>query len=412
MLFYIDGGYTMANKYSDGEETMFLLNMLENSSFNVEEDPQTLLDFILEISEQTLFSEGVRTLCKTHGFEGDEYDDKAICDYIVNQAKRNKVITTAKEQNVFKTSISNWLKEGQYDSTKGRNKAAPDDNINSRLNVYKLCFSLGLNFEEVEEFFLKKYLCKPFNLRNLTETVFFYALKNNKDYSYAVQLIDKLEKMQCEYDSDPLLYTATFKAGIEDNGDEEIFIEYCHKNKDFFSRGNLTAIEQIELILEDCYSILADELYDEKSTDKVSVVLREIYGGEPTYYDKETKKWIKKSSTDILKKLKETVPRKIIARMPSEQEISKIRNGNVVSSEVIRKALILLNFYDFFMTSGDDNTEDYYEDYVRELNSLLDMCGFIQCYARNSYDWLFLYCAKQTHPIETFKDILDIYYNN
>lgn len=402
----------MNSRYIDGDETLLIKKEIDNPLLSIDEDPQKLIDFISEISEKPIFANGIIEQCVKHGFEGDPGNDKDISDFIIQKAKNNGVIITSKDQNVFKTNIGNWLKEGQVEMS-GKIKAAPDDNVNSRVNVYKLCFALGLNFEETEEFFLKKYLCRAFNLRSIYETVVFYALRNEKDYRYVNDLLDKISNLDGKNGSHNSIYTENFRSGIVDNIDEDEFIAYCAKNKNYFEQCNLTAVEEIKMLLDDSYEILANELYDADCTDRVSYVLREIYGGEPSFYDKNEKKWKKseKSSADILKKMRLNAPKRIYARMPSEQEVSKIKNGELVSNELLRKTLILLNFYNFFMTAGDDNSEDYYEDFVEEMNSILEKCGFIQTYARNPYDWVFMYCAKQLHPVETFKAILDVYFS-
>ena len=53
-----------------------------------------------------------------------------------------------------------------------------------------------------------------------------------------------------------------------------------------------------------------------------------------------------------------------------------------------------------------DDIEADLEDFYYETSKLLAKCGFVQMYARNPFDWLILYCAKSTDPLDTLRELL------
>jgi len=81
------------------------------------------------------------------------------------------------------------------------------------------------------------------------------------------------------------------------------------------------------------------------------------------------------------------------------------------SSYVLRKDIILLYFYDYWVNDylGGQNVGDY-DGFVEGLNDILNVCGFSPLYIGNPYDWLFLYCSACVDdnytPLDRFRGIL------
>ncbi len=101
---------------------------------------------------------------------------------------------------------------------------------------------------------------------------------------------------------------------------------------------------------------------------------------------------------------------------PQKKQLSDIKLGKA-SYDTIRKALILLKFYSFFMHVGEDHSEDDREQFYQETDDMLSECGYWPLYPRNPYDWIFMYCAACSHdlqnryleisqPLEELKDIM------
>lgn len=398
----------MSAKFFVGEETKLVMNRVDE--FNLEEDPDTLVGYIESISNRPIMAEGIRKICKSHGYDGDIEDNKEIRAFILAKLKDKLIIKNAGEENNFRTNITNWLNEGKGHS-------APSDNSNSRINVYKMCFALGLSKEEVEEFFLKSFLVKPFNLHVREEAVYYYVLCNKREYTDAEKIIKRIELFKNKASSEGITETNTIESDISLIKDDEEFINYYCRNINYFDsdRNSLRATKRIEELRKDCQDWLREGDY-EATSDDFTDLLRDIYGGQKTYYDKTLKKNIKANLTveKVIKILKKKTPKRI--NMPAPIDFSNIKHGNKVSADVIRKVLLLLDFYSFFMASNDTNYDEnshaiYFDDFVAEVNDCFEGCGYTQLYARNPFDWVFIFCAKQDEPIATFRRLVEVYCN-
>ena len=423
--------------FEDGNETIASKKSIDNYHF-IDDDyidtpvPEELIDHLAEISQTPIFANGMKTLCRKHGYNGDE-SNLSYRKFILEQALNNGIINE-KGRKSFDASLSNWLDEGglKKRGNKTETKNAPGDTIDSRLNVYKFCFALSMTLDEINEFFLKKYLCRPFNLRTLEETVYFYGLKQGKTYNEMDNLIN-LIKHHMENDNEEqtsVVYTSTFRHGLESIADDKEFIEYCITNKNYFSKNSQTAVDILNKLIESSYNMYVrfyngyeqwfDDNFDksfekeEKRQEhlvKIAPLLYGIFGdysqdlnGDDKTPGKESKPYERLGSN-------ENIPQRIRTNLPSPQQISNIRNGKKVSTDALRKTIILFDFYDYFMKSAEEDldTNEKYEDFLYELDNLLDSCGYVQSYARNPYDWLFMYCAKQEDPIFTFQLIIEKY---
>ncbi len=389
----------MDRNIRDGEKTQSVIRAIASSDFNVEENQDNLLGFIMDLAYEPLFTDGIRDICSKHGFEGSIEDNSAIRKFIVNKAKTKGIISDPKEIKSFDEDIRNWFIKGE----------SGNDNQKSRLNIYKMCFALDMCIEEIKEFFLKKYLYRPFNMRDLMETVFFYTLQNNGDYAQAKSLYDEIIKpdQNSNVTASSEVNTVTFIEGCLDRlSDKDSFIYYCRQNAEFLSEEkktlNKTAVNYINGYIDDIYELEMGERAS-KSDIRISEILQIIYGlkrsSEKEKYDDADRNI---SNNELIRRMKGKTHPKISARMPSEQDLGKIRSGKTVSSDSIRKTLILLAFYSIAI----HEEEDVYDSFLAEIDYVLDECGYLQTYARNPYDWIFLYSAQQNDPIFTFQTIL------
>ena len=46
------------------------------------------------------------------------------------------------------------------------------------------------------------------------------------------------------------------------------------------------------------------------------------------------------------------------------------------------------------------------DDYIAEMNAVLNECGFSELYMGNPFDWMFLYCTLEDNPLDTFRGLL------
>lgn len=95
---------------------------------------------------------------------------------------------------------------------------------------------------------------------------------------------------------------------------------------------------------------------------------------------------------------------------PDRQGLGAILRGTHKSNELVRKTLILLNFYEYWTALLLRKDEGDYEASSRDaercftqINRYLVDAGYPTLYAGNPYDWIFLYAMQDKYPMETFR---------
>ena len=108
------------------------------------------------------------------------------------------------------------------------------------------------------------------------------------------------------------------------------------------------------------------------------------------------------------KKINKELPSHFIESLPTDGVLKQIYEGKKVSYETIRKALIILQLYDFYEDVYEENERyirDSLEDFYNETNALLMKCGLAHLYVRHPFDWIIIFCALSTEPVGVFKDL-------
>lgn len=390
---------------------ILLVNDLLNDEKEIHDfddyDIDKIKNFFEKISDDFLFSEGVKELCKKKGYTGDGKRRSYIA-FIMKLAIEKKVLSLDEEES-FRQTLRNWLKDEK--------PIIPDDNIRSRRNVYKLCFALGLSAEEVKTFFMKKYLCMPFNLRSIEETVYYYSLSNKLGYKQARDILaeckENIDSNRNTDDRDNTIYTKSFfyiEALKQDITalDKKEFIGYCIQNRNYFYQNKETAVKIIRKLLKIIEASI--DSYNNMGKVNISKTLDLIYYGKDNGIA-EAINYKYKFGKDKVRAL----PEKISKNMPNNKVIENIYKGENVTPDVLRKTLILLFFYCFYM---DEDEEKKFDNFVKGLDDTLLRCGFAKSYIRNPYDAMFYLCAKHNDvdsefgPIEVFQQLVMYYTKN
>lgn len=327
------------------------------------------------------------------GFDGEKQDADALAKFIYTQCEETNASL------ISLPTLKNWLK-----------KAPPSGNQVGRENVYKLCFALDMNAKETKEFFLKAYLERPFNYKNIHEATYYFCLNNGLPFSAAESIIAKIEAEPFVENDDAENITEKIGYDISSIATEDDFIKYIVNNRSGFEVQNKTATDKINELVEVCKSLAKAEhklLYkDEISVKNIDELLTIITG----YSARETlngEKVFKKSIS------KSKLPDAIRQNFPQREQFKNIEDSKA-AFDVIRKFLILLKFYHFFADALVHNAENLkqglFDEFVDETNEMLAECGYVQLYWRNPYDWLFGYCAWADNPLDEFKNVIDEFY--
>ena len=385
--------------FQDGEKTELASeNMMSLMATDEEYDrfPPDVKEYIQSFNNANPFYEGIYKAAVRHGFSGSAEDEKSLEKFVSSKCKEAGI----------KLDLRSWLQKKKHPGPA------------SRQNVYLLCFALGMDALETKEFFLKAYLERPFNYKDLHEAVYFFCMSNHRNYQDACRIIERVDAAKEEHVD--AISSATNQNTEYIGGellliqDEDSLVEYLAANAEAFANQNVSAIQEIKRLYENCIELAGKQNVIEYNGDKNledkamrSVVgtfdlLWAIYGRPAREYSQADISWNSLSKSDL--------PKLITESMPVDIQVSNILNGKDASYTSIRKLLILLAFYNFFADPNIAEADgDLYDEFMANTNEILARCGYVQLYMRNPYDWLFLYCAFQNDPLSAFQNIIDCY---
>ena len=384
-------------EYENNNATRFAEDTFAEFEFDYGDVPGK--EYIESLNTVTTFYDYTYTYAQKKGFEEDKSNADALAKFIIKLGEeRNAPLSSL-------NTVKNWLK-----------KAPPVANQSGRENVYILCFALGLNAKETKEFFLKAYLERPFNYKNIHEAVYFFCMNNGLPYPKAKEIIEEIEALPEIDNSDAEQVTEQIGYAISLITTEEDLIKYLANNRCGFMMQNKTATEKIKILIKECQELATKELsadsYDDSekfSVTKIDELLDVIYG-----YSARGKNGKGKLNFSISDS---NFPERIKKNFPQRQQIENILTEKA-SFDVIRKALILLNFYHFFtnayLKGENDYSKYWFDEFVDETNTLLAECGYVQLYWRNPYDWMFGHCAYSAdvgeYPVDQLRILIEDFY--
>jgi len=367
------------NSYIAGDLTMMALEALH--AFNDSNVAERNL-YLGCPDNYIKFSDGVK---KMVGSRCGSTSEKELLSYIEQSAGQNGV-------DLPMPTIKNWLMD----------KSNPQANAASRDNVYKLCFALNFTVEETVEFFSKVYLERPFDSRNVEEAVYLFCMNNHYSYDKVKELtqliVEKVLRRQSDDDQPLITKTRVLSGELLQITTERDFQSFIETNRGSFQVRNSTILNCYRELLKD-----AKEMAQVTSND---ALLDIIYDCKLEEVRKKSNATIKKNSKflDVVK-----------SNFPQKEQFHQIEK-NKAQYDTIRKALILLKFYSFFMHVGENNTEEDFEDFCIETNDMLYECNYPLLYSRNPYDWMFMHCAACSHdrninidifqPLDELRDIM------
>ena len=420
-----------------GQFTKNMLNNFWETNYEYSEDYNGVIEFLNKAENFRTFNDGLTQFIKKHGYvEQDGLDEKTSIkqrtDFLYNKFKEKNI-------SISKATLENYFS----------GETRPDTKKANRTNVFKLCFAMELSLEETNDFFTKIYLDRTFNVKNVHELVYYFCIKNNKSYTDATRLIEQAEKIiddKSPKNTDSQVYTSSIREETDFFTTEEELMRYIRDNKDSFNRYNVTAVEEFNKLLnriqgskedrdfinklkkgkgyknitsedeqhiKNCGLVIQDaikqniifdtdtisEYTANKDVSSIDFMLFVIYNSSLPIGIEKTYSFA--NNAHLLKLIKNNFPSKHI--------FSKIKKDPLFSFEALRKAIILLGFYEFCFDAEQqgESCGEYFDEFVDQIDDILTSCGMGPLYIGNPYDWLFLFCVKSDQPLSTFRGIID-----
>ncbi len=324
-----------------------------------------------------------------------EENDDALIDFLYPICKQEQT-------GITKANLKSWLQNiPRITCTKNW-----DD---GRDKIYQLCFALHMTELETTDFFLKAILERPFNFKDLRDTVYYFAFKNGLRYPQARELLAEAAAIPFDETANTEIVTKRIQNAVSGYSDRVSLLAYITENRYSFELTSSAAAKKIRDLLPHCYSFAEKEYLDPKGKrrsvknidDLLSVIYdypaREKAAGQSAYSQSISKS----DFPDLIKK-----------NFPQREQFKNIEAGKA-SYDVLRKALLILQFYYFFADEAVNGCEDpskSFDTFHDETNESLEKCGFSHLYWANPYDWFIGHCAASEDPLSTLRDNIAYYY--
>lgn len=351
---------------------------------------------VVELNERKVFLEGVAA----HLGKFDPNDTEGMLQYVRRLYSEKGIELTR--------TVIEWFRKGH----------AP--NKNYRRNLYDFCVALEMDYQTTAEFFLKAFLTIPYNYKDRVDAVYLYCLKANRPYS----VIKKMLEITEEYEATNSGVSNTEHIGLQIlsiNTDAE-FLEYLRANcYDAKHQYSTAKAEFIHLLSQ-------NKIIRTLNSDEINKSAKQrIYKSTSIMTPKRNPDSL--GNAELLNQIlgyryqgltqeqKDNLDNCSLPKFTTDVDISNILSASKsVSGETLRKALILMKFYNYYRSkqildeSDPENVDDIqanYYDFLDETNLMLSKCGFVQLYLRNPYDWIILFCAYSQDPIFYLQDFLE-----
>lgn len=402
----------------------------QDSLFSID-DCNEAYQYLQNSANFVSFHTGLTTLMQRCGYTGSSEDVEEKTAYLQQKLAAIHVKIT-------EITVCDWFS----------GKHRPSLDSRSRKLVYEICFALGASFELVQEFFRQVYFSRSFNCHTIKEAVYYYCLHQNHSYNHALELYETIKTMPetAKFEASAPVYTDQIRNALDNCRSDEEFLAYFSRNKSIFDRWNQRALFYIEEFVRQIRGTKEDigrieafgkvgTIPDAKTlaTPPASGLITQEFFMQARHFGR---KWTyaKQNVTSIDFMLefiidpiepvnkKAKLPDIVKLNFPSKKTFSKILNRSQsemsTSYDSIRKCLILLKFYHFWVTlelmmdSGNaaENPQsdyaDYFDDFCEEMAQLLEECGYEELYERNPYDWIFLWASATEQPLESFRGVM------
>lgn len=295
-------------------------------------------------------------------------------------------------------TIRSWLRAERF----------PQNTENTRRNALCICFALKMTLGQSIEFMQNVLFVRAFNFRDPLECIAFYALENGKDWKWVQKIDSEVREMRDPHSKHSDLQSIEIAEGLSQAGTSDDLIKYLLKNVPENAVSLRCAKETVRGFTDLSLALARENSETNNSADGLNknttaFLLRAIYGRRMR--DPRIKSGMKKKAFPM-----------VVTNFPMEQEFSEMlsEDGNP-SADMLRKAIILLIFYNSFahLKPTDTTSMEYYKRFVVETQTILEECCLPLLHPRNPYDRIFLYCACQEEGesgvlyLDQFRDIVD-----
>lgn len=374
----------MGYEESYGKLTKNVNGRLEKYALNYEERSvwDDAVKYFSDESNFTTVSKKIAEIIKKKYAKEFESNEE-LYTFVVEKFKKNNVPIDEAGR-----TLKNWL------------KLKPDELAPTQKDLaIKICFALKLSPEESECFIEKALYIRPFNFKSIKDTVYYFGINNRLSYDDTIKIFDELDNAESN-DFEKKETNIVIKEIARIITKNEL-IEYINKNRNMYN-SNLVAAKKIFNVELNTTVERLKEKYSHIEDSDIKVgretVLTLVYA---------------KSRNEINKSIKNSTLLKYIKKnLPNSQVFNSIVNETKdVSEDAIRKAIILLHFYNFFGFNDEEVNREMTLDFFAEMNDCLEECSLPTLYPMNPYDAIIMMFAYTSDPIYYLTDFFTDAFN-
>ena len=235
-------------------------------------------------------------------------------------------------------------------------------------------------------------------------------------YLDAQALMAEIEQRGSERDesAEPILYTEDIDDDLRGIGREELKA-YILNNWSTFRKenANITAREYVQSLYDVCRIVLVRLLPADGSAPvrPQDIQPKEFFRIALRLEDPTRKSGEKSSGIEGLEV--------VFVNFPCPRYLTRILEEDAGSDDQIRKMLIFLQFYCFYLTKQEQSlrqnpglslsVRDFsvcFDEFCLQVDTLLRRTGFVGLYPPNAYDCLFLLSARARQPLQALQAYL------
>ena len=286
-------------------------------------------------------------------------------------------------------TLANWFK----------NDKRPKKGDMSRGSMFALAFAMNFNVAETKYLFENVYLDRAFDYRKEKELIYYFCLKAGKTWVEAKDLIEKAKNLTKQYE-DKTILTLEIQGELKAINDEEALLSYIATHGHNFEKNNVKAKKVFAELLSRAKTVALIEVKKmDKGLPKGKWNPGEEISNNFLFEIITDQKASSKAGTKTIFN-NAALPQEITSRFPEAGTFSKTD----MTYEEIRKAIILLHFYNYCI---DNWNETDFDEFVEEMNNILNDCCLSELYPGNPFDWLFLYSMTyEDYPLDVFRGVI------
>ena len=296
-----------------------------------------------------------------------------------------------------------------------------------RDTAFQICFAFGLDGIETDEFFRRIFAKeRSFDCHQVSEAIYYFCLNNGLTWADAQDINAQIPLLGNSDIGSTIVYTESIVKELNRIDSKDELVDWLKNNLHLFNTNNATAYRTIRDMWEkttskngylDCeyqrfISTTDDWAVGDSKVLKTNSNGVRLWDAYLAVFQLDKKQVSKLDADRSIKPILNKLHAAVQDSFPDRQGMTLILQGKHISYERVRKWLILLLFYTWWVKKAlachnylaEENDSNRFLAFA---NQALTETGYPELYIGNPYDWIFMYCAKDAEPLPLFREVFN-----